>query len=541
MLLVWFVLAPIFTGVICYKLNRHISKYLIVFIQLLLAALVVYSFTQIVDNGFISEVLGANNSILGIELVADRFSIIMVGLAVFLFTGAFFYTFSDDFFDEKFAMLFMIFQGLICGIFLSDDIFNIFVLIEAATVIVAILIMFKKDRRTIYDAIVYLLSQTVGMAFYLFGVGYLYKIFGVLSIGAIRESIHLVEASQLVLPFVFILTAISLKCAFFPLFSWLPRYHAPYSSPFAVSAILSGLYVKSGIYLFIRFSSLFSPVIQMPDFFIVISIMTAICGFLLALVQNDIKLILAYSTVSQMGLIALGLNVSNEISWLGSMFHILNHAIFKSLLFLTSGIIVDVYGTRDIRELRGVIKRMPVVGITTLLGILAITGAPFFNGSISKYFIQYGVKGTFLEYIIMLINMGTTIVFIKYATILWGKSKEKKQEVGANKSFVVALLAALCLAMGIFSTRIISLLFGIDVSIDFFLYLEKIGIYFLTVALAFLFYQYVISRNDKIHVFAKTSLTFPQIISLMIVFFVVLLLATAITFNPSLFFASVLG
>ena len=534
MLLLWFILIPVISGVLCYALNRSVRRYAVIFIQLALLALAVYSFTRIDVNGSIGEVLGANDAILGIELRADRVSIVMVGLSVFLFTLNFIYTFSDKFFDKKFTLLFMVLQGLLCGIFLSDDLFNIFVLVEVSTVIVAILIMFKKDGRAIYDGIVYLLSQIVSMAFYLFGIGYLYKIFGVLSMEAIREAIPSVEASQLVLPFTFLLTSICLKCAFFPLFSWLPRAHGTPSAPSTVSAILSGLYVKNGIYLFLRFTGLFSPVLQMSDFFMIVSVVTAVCGFLLAITQKDIKLILAYHTISQMGLISIGLNFPNETAWWGSVFHILNHALFKSLLFLTCGSIIDTYGTRDIREIRGVMKRMPVVGIATLMGILGITGAPFFNGSISKYFIQYGTKGTILEYVIILINTGTIISFVKYASMLWSDGG-KKIKTDANKTSVILLLGVLCLAFGVFSPQIIRLLFGIDVSVNALLYLEKIGIYVITVVFSFLFYKYVLSKSTKIYMLTKKALTFPQIICLMVVFFIVLLLATSAVVDPSFF------
>ena len=534
MLLVWFILIPVISGVLCYALNQHVRKYVIIFIQLVLIALVIHCFARIDVTGSIGEVLGANDSILGIELKADRISIVMVGLAIFLFTINFIYTFSDKFFDKKFTLLFMVLQGLLCGIFLSDDLFNIFVLVEVSTVIVAILIMFKKDEIAIYDGIVYLFSQIVCMAFYLFGIGYLYKIFGVLSMDAIRAAIPSVEASQLVLPFTFILTSICLKCAFFPLFSWLPRAHGTPSAPSTVSAILSGLYVKNGIYLFLRFTLLFAPVLKMSDFFMVVSVVTAICGFLLAITQKDIKLILAYHTISQMGLISIGLNFPNETAWWGSVFHILNHALFKSLLFLTCGNIIDAYGTRDIREIRGVMKRMPVVGIATLMGILGITGAPLFNGSISKYFIQYGTKGTILEYVIILINTGTIISFVKYASMLWGDGG-KKIKTDFNKTLVILLLGVLCLGCGIFSPQIIRLLFGIDVSVNSLLYLEKIGIYVITVALSLLLYKFVLSRSKKIYALTDKALTFPQITSLMIVFFIVLLIATSMVAGSPFF------
>ena len=108
----------------------------------------------------------------------------------------------------------------------------------------------------------------------------------------------------------------------------------------------------------------------------------------MAVCQKDIKLILAYHTVSQVGLIVAGLCSGTSYGYSGAMLHIYNHALFKSLLFLAAGILIKQYGTRNVYEIRGVMRSLPAVGAACAAGILGITGAPFFNGSISKYFLM---------------------------------------------------------------------------------------------------------------------------------------------------------
>ncbi len=527
MTLIYFVIVPVILGVIAYLIPKIPLRLFVVITQGILFLIFIFTFLNILNNGEIVEILGAQNSVLGITLIAERYTITLIGLSIFLFSISFIYTMHEDFFDNKFVMLFLILQGLLCGVFLTDDLFNIYVFLEVATVVVAILIMYKKDIRSMYDGMVYLLSQVVCMLFYLFGIGYLYKIFGVLSISEIARLMPLVDPKAVVTPFAFIMTAICLKSAFFPLFSWLPRAHGTPSSPSAVSAILSGLYVKNGIYLFFVFINLFSPAIDSSFFFIVIGSCTAIVGFVMALSQTDIKLLLAFSTISQIGLITLGLTTQNDLSTYGALYHIICHALFKSLLFLSAGMIIKQYGTRDIRKIHGVFLTMPITGIATALGILGISGAPFFNSSISKYFMQYGAKGTITEILIIAVNFGTILTFVKYSHMLVGKpSPQVKQS--RQKTFVILLLGVGCIAGGLFGVTVINTIFNTKVSIDIEIYSEKAIIYLLSVVVAFLFYRFIIKSNKNLYRLRKVSLNFQQIVMAILIFYITISLSLSL-------------
>ncbi len=518
--MLYFIIAPIVAGAVMYVLPPFIRKIAIIAVQMGLLALCAMLFYEVNLAGEVVYVTGAQNALLGIALKANGYTAALITLTVFLFLVSFLYTMREKFFDGRFAMLFFVLQGLLSGVFLSDDLFNIFVLLEVATVVVAILIMFKKDATSVYDAAMYLFCQIVCMFFYLFGIGYLYKIFGVLSISHIREMMHLADSSQLVLPFVFIMTAICLKSAFFPLFSWLPRAHGTPSAPTGVSAILSGLYVKNGIYLFFVFTGLFYPYIDMTEFFKILGTVTAVVGFVLAIIQTDIKLILAYHTVSQLGLIAMALSMG-DTSQMGGLYHIINHALFKSLLFLTTGMIIKSYGTRDIREIRGVFARMPIVGIAVIVGVLGITGAPPLNGSISKYFMQYGSKGTVYEWLFILINLGTIISFVKYSRVLFGNSgvREKRD---AFKNIAIVALSVLCVVFGVAGTLVMQGIFGVDVHIEIASYLEKTIVYAVSLTAGILIYRYVLSKNSFIYKFNVLTMNFLQVTVAMVVFFLTL-------------------
>ncbi len=526
MVLASFVIVPVLSGVVIYLLPKEMLKFNVVAVELAMCAIVCFSLFNLAQGEKHRVLLGANDAILGISLTADKNTYLLIALSIILFSLCFIYSLSDAFFTREFAMLFFMLQGLLCGVFLSDDLFNIYVLLEVATVIVALLIMFKREARSIYDGMIYLLSQVVCMVFYLFGVGYMYKIFGVLSIEQISLMISEVPSDELVMPFAFMMTGICLKSAFFPLFSWLPRAHGTPSAPSAVSAILSGLYVKNGIYLFFVMFNLFSPVLNMENYFIIIASITAICGFVMAIVQTDFKLILAFHTISQIGLIALAFSVGTENARIGAFYHLINHAFFKSLLFLAAGVIIKNYATRDIRKMQGVLKTMPLAAISVIVGVLGITGAPFFNGSVSKYFMQSGAQGTAVEFIMHVINAGTILSFTKILHILPGKKQTALSEgkISALKKFTLIILSAFCLLGGVFGQNVISFIADKQFEIDMVSYAQKALVFFVMSACCYAFYKFVIAKNNGIYKFQKYSLNFQQIVMAMLVFFI----ATAI-------------
>jgi len=335
----------------------------------------------------------------------------------------------------------------------------------------------------------------VAMQFFLFGAGYIYKLTGTLDMTAAAEVIANLDKSSLLLPFALIMTAISLKCALIPLFSWLPKAHGTPGAPSSVSAILSGLHIKCGVYLFIRFQSLFAD-ISVSQFFLIVGVITGIVGALLALSQTDAKLILAYSTISQVGMIMIGLNVADVYSYTGSVYHIFNHALFKSALFFFAGAITHVYGTRDIREIRGVLRKYPLVGIAAIMAILGITGTPFFNGSISKYFItpeaNWAVRGP-----IILINLGTITVFMKFSTMLFGRAKNVPEpgKIDKFKQLSILVLGVLCLAGGVFGEQFINFLFNVRVNVDAAGYLEKTGLFVISVVAGYFIFKYFVDKH----------------------------------------------
>jgi len=522
-MLTFFAMVPIMIAVFLYVLPfKKIARALAIVAQLALTCAAFYLFL-LCKEGDVVTPIGGYLGALGIILKADTLSSVFLLLTSFIFLVVSVYSFRDRG-RQLFWFFLFIWQGLLNGVFLTGDLFNAFILIEVVTVVVAVLIMFNRDNRSMYDGMIYLMVNVVAMQFYLFGVGYLYKLTGVLDMQAVAQAIPLLDPASLVLPFALIMTAICLKCALAPLYSWLPKAHGTPGAPSAVSAILSGLHIKASIYLFIRVQEVFQA-ITVPGFFLVIGIITAIAGFVLAVSQSDIKLILAYSTISQIGMVMIGLNVADVSSYTGSLYHMINHALFKTALFLSAGVIAQAYRTRDINKIRGVLRRYPLMGAATVMAILGITGAPLTNGSISKYFIMSGADLA-LSTLLICINLGTIIIFIKYAAILFGRPDPGQETVKIDgfKQAATLALGIFCLAGGVFGAQLVEFLFNVPVQVDAVGYFEKIAIFAASGVVGYLLFTRYIQKSPLFQRIRGMEFSFRWMCVSMGAFFAVTLL-----------------
>jgi len=517
------ILLPILFGIIIFLAPKKLKVALGLFGQVVHFGLSIYLFLLCRQGEAVTISLGGWNPPVGIMLIGDEISCVLIILTSLLFLSFIIYNAHRHYVDRLFFMLFMTLQGLLTGIFLVDDLFSIFVLIEVSTMLVSLLIMFKRDSRSMYDGLIYLLINTFSMTFFLFGLALLYRQLGTFSITYITQIIGDIEnVRPLYLPYAMIMTSACLKAAIMPLFSWLPKAHGTPSAPSVVSAVLSGLYVKGGIYLFIRLSSAFS-IIDSSTFFFVCGAITTVVGFMFAIAQKDIKMILSYHTVSQLGLIMLAVNMNSDLALWGGVYHIVSHAIFKSVLFLCAGVIVEEYSTRDVYKIRGLFKRMPLVSIACIFAILGITGAPLFNGSISKYLIVHASGNIGMQILFFFLNLGTVLSFVKFFTIFKKDKEAKRVKVPLNRQIVLIVLGLLCLLGGIFGGFAVNFLFGVDVHIEASEYLNKSFVYLATLAVAFVMYISGVTKTKPFSSIRALDLGFNEIALTLPVFFCVLL------------------
>ena len=439
------VFIPMILAVVIYLLDRRFINRISLLIQPVLILMTLLLFKEVHMSGEISFVLSGWARGVGIGLRVDQTSIVFMILTTIGMTYSIAYDWVSHRDDHKYLFFLLFMEGAILALFQAADIFTVFILLELVTILAGILITYKKEGISVKAGLYYLLVNSVGMTIYLMGVILIYNSTGVLDMVLLSEILNgsALTAIQYAALGAFI-TAFAIKSALFPVSSWLPLAHG--SAPTQISAFLSGLLVKIGIYGLLRVMSMFGQVTYF-NLILVFGIVTSLFGVGMAMLQKDIKLILAYHTISQVGLMVIGLASGTEAGYLGSVLHIVNHFLFKSLLFLGAGAVILIYGTRDIRKIRGLFKTHPLISIGLLIGVFGITGAPLFNGSLSKYLIGQSLYGRYAEYSLYLINIGTLISFMKFSQILFGDSiHENANAVDAWKCGSIIGMSLLMLA-----------------------------------------------------------------------------------------------
>jgi multicomponent Na+:H+ antiporter subunit D len=525
MRLYFLIIAPVALGLLMYLHPvKKLSK-LTLSIQFSLVALSISNFIYVKSES--SPLIAGvdERGLMGIALYSDLIASVFIILISSLFFIFALYSYDSLLENQLFPFLFFSLESMILLIFLSRDLFNIFIAIEISTILCALLITFKRESRSIYDGMIFLMSNTVAALFFLFGVAMLYKTFGALDISYISSQMVSTERTAVIIPYALIMTGIAFKCAVIPLFSWMPRlYHGTPGTTPLVSAILSGAYVNGSIYLYIRLREMFLPAINLDSFFIALGVVMSLFGIAFALMQVDMKLILAYSTISQMGLIIIALSINDEYTKAGGLLHIMNHAMFKSLLFMASGMISYQYKTRNINRIRGVFRKLPVTGLSMIVGILGVVGAPLFNGSLSKYFIQSGIKGVWIESLIVFINFGTILYFVKFATMLLPSpvcnttEPESRYRTGA-----LGILGVSCLITGLSASSISSYFLDIDVVVDLASYLEKIALWIVLISVSIATYGLFIHKKIFFEESPDIDFSFNNIsLSIVCFFFLIL-------------------
>ncbi len=524
--LLGFVLMPIIIGLLMYIKPSKSTLGITLTVQGILLFFSIKYMIALQTNTVIIEYLSPYDLPVGMALKLDTLSSTTMLLNNLLFFLMVTFNCRKSYMNKLFIFLFLSLQGLVNGIFLSTDFFNFYVLMEAATVIISILIMYKKDSRSMYDGMIYLMVNMAGMAFFLLGTGYVYRYFGVLDFNTVSSLMEKVDnVGPLVMPYAMLLTGISLKAALMPLFSWLPKAHGTPSAPSIVSCILSGIFIKIGVYMFIRLTTVFGPLLDVSGYFLIMGFITAIAGFIFAISQSDIKLILAYHTISQVGLIMIGLNMNHAEAYSGALYHFLTHGIFKSLLFLIAGMLTEMYGTRKISDIKGLWRHSKLLSISLIIAVLSITGAPFMSGGYSKHLIIHAGTGKTISILLKIISAGTMISFIKFFKIIFSspeRSPVKKLE--GNEASVISAMAAICIILGMYGDRFINLITDCRASYSISMQTKDIVGYIITYGVSYLMYRLAIKDRHWITKVRGFDLGFNSISLSILSFFVMSLM-----------------
>ncbi len=374
----------------------------------------------VLDKGKISYWLGGWKPPWGIEYAVDylnAFVLVVVAFIAFIVSIYSRRSVESEIEEDRipvFYSIYMLYVTGLMGIVITGDIFNIYVFLEIASLSGYALIAIGRKREALVASYNYLILGTIAATFILIGIGYIYMATGTLNIADLQIRLPELFHSKMVLVSLGFFTAgLSLKLALFPLHTWLPGAYT--YAPSVVSSLMAATATKVGVYAMLRiifgifkieFDIHFIPV---ANILIVISSMAIIAGSALAITQTNLKRMLAYSSVGQIGYMILGAVLANKVAMTGGIIHILNHALMKGALFMVVGCIVYKTGIEDISGLRGMGRKMPfTMGVFTIAG-LSMMGVPLTVGFVSKWYIAIGALNAGMEHLIPVIITGSLL------------------------------------------------------------------------------------------------------------------------------------
>lgn len=392
------VVVPLLAAPLCVLLGRRFA-WAIVFAASLACTVISAALLQMVwDGEVISYAMGGWAPPWGIEYRVDLLNAFILLIISALSTVVLVYALGSvrrEIPVRRQALFYATFAlcltGLL-GIAITGDAFNVFVFLEVSSLSSYALISMGSHRKALTAAFQYLVMGTIGATFILIGVGLLYMMTGTLNMADLALRLDAVEGTRPVLAaFGFLTVGIALKLALFPLHLWLPNAYA--FAPSVVSAFLAATATKVSIYLLLRFSfTVFGPsfsfVEEHLDWLLLGPAVAAMfAGSLSAVFQVDIKRMLAYSSVAQIGYIVLGIALATQAGVAAGLIHIFNHALMKAALFCAMGCVFYRLGSVRLEHLAGLGRDMPWTMTTFVIGGLSLIGVPLTAGFISKWYL----------------------------------------------------------------------------------------------------------------------------------------------------------
>jgi len=354
----------------------------------------------VISNGTIHYRLGGWEPPWGIEYVVDHLNALMlvivsfVGLVVGIYSKK---SIEKEISEAKIPQFYTIYTLLVMGLLgmtVTGDAFNLYVLLEIASLGAYALIALGEDGAPL-ASFNYVIMGTIGACFYLLGVGYLYIATGSLNMADFSNLLpNLYHSKVILVAFAFLIVGIAIKMAFFPLHIWLPDAYT--HAPSAVSAFVAGTMTKVGAYVMIRIMfTIFKPyfsieVIPATTILGWVAVAAMMFGCIFAMAQSDLKRMLCYILIAEVGYIVLGVSVANRMGLTGAILHILNDAFMMACLFLVAGAIMYKIGARDIRNFRHLNKKMPFTMAAFTIAGLSVVGIPPTCGFFSKWYLILG-------------------------------------------------------------------------------------------------------------------------------------------------------
>jgi len=462
------VILPLIGAVVCALLPRGTWAWLVALVISLIMPLIAGSLLlQVLDSGPISYAMGNWQPPIGIEYRVDIFSayiLVLVSVVGALIAPYALRSVAQEIPPAKQAWYYAIYLLCLCGLLgmaITGDAFNAFVFMEISSLATYALIAMGSDRRSVLSAYQYLIMGTIGATLYVIGVGLLYSMTGTLNLVDMGQRLVGIETSRPVLAaLAFLTVGISLKLALFPLHVWLPNAYA--FAPSTATVFLAATATKVAMYLLLRyFFSVFGEAVIFADLpvseiFLLMSLGAMFGASIVAVFQENVKRMLAYSSVAQVGYITLGVAIANKTGLTGGIVHLFNHALMKGALFMAIGAVFYRIGSVKIDDLAGIGKKMPITMGAFVIGGLSIIGAPGTVGFVSKWYLGLGAfeQGWWWLAFLLVASSLISVVYIgRVVEVAWfrpvGAAARNAKEPPLSMLVPTLILAAATIYFGI--------------------------------------------------------------------------------------------
>lgn len=394
------------------------------------------------------------------------FTIALVSLGIGLYSID--YIKKYDLKPSYYGLLLLIVAGM-NGIVLTNDLFTLYVFLEITAIASYGLITLGMEYEQLEGSFKYLMLSCAATGFILLGISVVFILTGSVAFNDVARSLSMADPAGikyiLIVCSALFIAGFGFKAAIVPFHAWMPDAYN--SSPATFPAISSGILVKiTGIYAIARiFYNVIGMTQAVSTVLLYLGIISIVAGALIALNQNNLQRMLAYSSISQLGYILAGFALNTPLGIMGALFHLFNHGLFKSLLFLNAGAIERSTGARELDKLGGLAKRMPLTAATSAIASLSTAGVPPLNGFWSKLIIIIALVQSG-RYAFSAIAVLASVVTLWYFLVIqrrafFGKLNEAWKDVKEAPfwmSFSSLLLGILCVIIGIIFPFIIKVL-----------------------------------------------------------------------------------
>jgi multicomponent Na+:H+ antiporter subunit D len=419
------ILLPLFGAALSIGLGRsRVAQRLISLVTLSAVTATSAALLLRVDHDGIASVqAGGWPAPIGITLVADRLAAVMLLIAMVMLLAVLLFAIGQPGTERDHVGFHPVYLILAAGIsmaLLTGDLFNLFVAFEVTLMASYVLITLGGRPDQVRSGMTYVVISLIASTLFLIALAFVYAATGTVNLADLSSRIgDLPDGIRSGLA-VLLIVVFGIKAAVFPLFFWLPDSYP--TAPTAVTAIFAGLLTKVGVYAIIRSQTLLFPASTQPGtLLLVVAALTMVVGVFGAITQNDIKRILSFHIVSQIGYMIMGLGLFTLAGLAGAVFYIVHHIVVKTTLFLVAGLVEQRAGTGQLAKLTGLSRLEPLLALLFLIPALSLAGIPPFSGFVAKLaLVEAGMSAH--EYVVVGVSLAVSLLTLFSMTKIWSNA-----------------------------------------------------------------------------------------------------------------------